>query len=328
MAWPDGFTSLARNLAEHLRRWALADVGPGRLVPWLAVGFGCGIILYFTAEQEPAVWAAISLAIVTSVGVVLVRHRPIAFPLALAIAAAAAGFATVTVKRAIIVHPVLQASAWNVEIAGFVEAREERERSDRIVVQVHRMEGTRLSEKPDRVRISVRRGMAPPVGAYVELKARLSPPLAPLRPGGYDFARDSYFQRIGASGFVLGRIRILDPPVPPSLWLRYAAKIDAVREGIDSRIRAVLPGDKGAIASALITGKRDAISTPVNEAMYISGIGHVLSISGYHMAVVAGVVFFALRALLALLPVLPTAIQSRNGCSLCRPMPARTIKCR
>jgi competence protein ComEC len=62
----------------------------------------------------------------------------------------------------------------------------------------------------------------------------------------------------------------------------------------------VLPGDKGAIASALITGKRDAISTPVNEAMYISGIGHVLSISGYHMAVVAGVVFFALRALLAL----------------------------
>ena len=72
-----------------------------------------------------------------------------------------------------------------------------------------------------------------------------------------------------------------------------------MREAIDKRIRAVLPGDKGAIASALITGKRDAISTPVNDAMYISGLGHVLSISGYHMAVVAGVVFFVLRALLA-----------------------------
>src|SRR6201999_530647 len=32
--------------------------------------------------------------------------------------------------------------------------------------------------------------------------------------------------------------------------------------------------------------------------------GHVLSISGYHMAVVAGVVFFAVRALLALFPAL------------------------
>jgi hypothetical protein len=34
--------------------------------------------------------------------------------------------------------------------------------------------------------------------------------------------------------------------------------IDGMREAIDKRIRAVLPGDKGTIASALITGKRDA----------------------------------------------------------------------
>jgi competence protein ComEC len=63
-----------------------------------------------------------------------------------------------------------------------------------------------------------------------------------------------------------------------------------------------VPGDKGAIASALITGKRDAITTQVNEAMYISSLAHVLSISGYHMALVAGAVFFALRAVLALVP--------------------------
>ena len=36
--------------------------------------------------------------------------------------------------------------------------------------------------------------------------------------------------------------------------------------------------------------------------MYVSSLAHVLSISGYHMAVVAGVVFFVLRALLALIP--------------------------
>jgi competence protein ComEC len=66
----------------------------------------------------------------------------------------------------------------------------------------------------------------------------------------------------------------------------------------------VLEGDKRAIATALLTGRRDAITTPVNDAMFISGLGHVLSISGYHMAVVAGVVFFAVRALLALMPAL------------------------
>src|SRR5262249_19687111 len=50
-----------------------------------------------------------------------------------------------------------------------------------------------------------------------------------------------------------------------------------------------------------LTGKRDAISTPVNEAMYVSGLAHVLSISGYHKAVVAGIIFFVLRALFALM---------------------------
>ena len=65
-----------------------------------------------------------------------------------------------------------------------------------------------------------------------------------------------------------------------------------------------MPGDRGSIASALITGKRDAISAPVNDAMYISSLAHVLSISGYHMAVVAGIVFFFIRAALALVPSL------------------------
>jgi competence protein ComEC len=80
--------------------------------------------------------------------------------------------------------------------------------------------------------------------------------------------------------------------------------MQGLRDAIDARIRTVLSGDQRAIATALLTGRRDAISPPVNDAMFISGLGHVLSISGYHMAVVAGVVFFSVRALLALIPAL------------------------
>ena len=65
--------------------------------------------------------------------------------------------------------------------------------------------------------------------------------------------------------------------------MRYATVVDGIRETIDDRIRAALPGDKGSIASALITGKRDAISAPINDAMYISSLAHVLSISGYEV---------------------------------------------
>ena len=300
-AWPDRVVDLARRIAQRIREWVVVEVGPGRLVPWLAVAFGCGIVVYFSIDREPLPWAAAALLAATVTATILLRHRPVAFPLALGAAAVAAGFATATVKRAIIAHPVLSAPVWNVEVAGFVERREERERSDRITVRVDRIAGPRLNETLERIRVSVRKGTAPAVGSFVEFKARLSPPLEPLRPGGYDFARDMYFQQIGASGFVLGRIRTAEAPGAPTLWLRYAIVIDGMREAIDKRIRAVVPGDQGAIASALITGKRDAISTPVNEAMYTSSLAHVLSISGYHMAVVAGIVFFVLRALFALM---------------------------
>lgn len=56
--------------------------------------------------------------------------------------------------------------------------------------------------------------------------------------------------------------------------------MQGLRDAIDARIRATLDGDNRAIATALLTGRRDAITTPVNDAMFISGLGHVLSISG------------------------------------------------
>ncbi len=294
----------AGSLRGLLSEWVVAEVAPGRLMPWLPVAFGFGIVAYFSADREPAWWAAVALAIAGVVLTVLARHRPIGFPLVLGLATIAAGFATATLQTVRIAHPILQSSAASVLVSGFVEVREERERSDRIVVRVQAIEGSLAKPAPERVRVAVRKGSAPAVGSFVEFKARLSPPMQPLRPGGYDFARDMYFQRIGASGYALGAIKIKAPPVARGFWLQYATIIDDVREAIDKRIREVMPGDNGSIASALITGKRDAISTPVNDAMYVSSLAHVLSISGYHMAVVAGIVFFFIRAGLALFPSL------------------------
>jgi len=300
--WPEWLLAATRWLRDRLTTWLPAEVAPGRLTPWLAILFGLGIVVYFAAEHEPAWWAASGLFGGCAVTAALTRRRDIIFTTSLGLAALAAGFATVTIRSAWIAHPILSRPAYNAEVTGFVLSREQRTRSDRIVVQVHDIKARRLSEKLERVRVAVRKGTAPPVGTFVSFKAWLNPPLPPLRPGGYDFARDMYFQQIGGSGFVLGRLKILKPPAEKSVSVRWAAAIASLRDGIDARIRAALPGDTGAIASALITGKRDAISAPVNEAMYVSSLAHVLSISGYHMAVVAGVVFFAMRGLLALLP--------------------------
>jgi competence protein ComEC len=286
---------------DLLRQWLAAEFAPGRLIPWLPVAFATGIILYFAAEHEPFWWAGLTLAGMLAVLTIAFRASA-AFPVLLGLTAIAAGFSVATLRTVMVSHPVLTVPLFNAQLTGFVETREERERSDRIVLRVHDITAEKLTIKPERVRLSVKKGTGPLVGDFVALRARLNPPLQPLRPGGYDFARDLYFQRIGASGFAQGAIRQSAPPHAPGIALRAISAIGFLREGIDDRIRAVLPGDKGAIASALITGKRDAISASINDAMFVSSLGHVLSISGYHMAVVAGVVFFTLRALFALVP--------------------------
>lgn len=290
-------------LIETLREWVRAEAGAGRLLPWVPVAFGTGIALYFAADHEPVLSVAAVVAIALCTVAVLLRRQKF-FPAAVMVAAVAAGFAVATWKTARIAHGVLARPMFSVALTGFVETRDIRERTDRFVLRVVTMESARGTTKLERVRLSVKKGTAPAVGSFVELKARLLPPLTPVRPGSYDFSRDMFFAGIGASGFVMGTIKAKEPPEGGGWRLRYSAVMQGLRDAIDARIGTTLEGDKRAIATALLTGRRDAISPPVNDAMFISGLGHVLSISGYHMAVVAGVVFFAVRAVLALFPVL------------------------
>jgi competence protein ComEC len=299
-------------LAARLRTWARAEAGAGRLLPWVPVAFGTGIALYFAADREPVLPVAAATAIgLCAVAFLLRQHR--FFAVLLMIAAIAAGFATATWRTARLAHLVLTRPLYAVSLSGFVETRDIRERTDRFVLRVARIEGPREQIVLERVRLSVRKGTAPDVGSFVELKARLLPPLAPLRPGAYDFSRDLFFQGIGASGFVTGAIKTVQGPDSGGLVLRYAAFMQGLRDAIDARIRTRLDGDERAIATALLTGRRDAITEPVNDAMFISGLGHVLSISGYHMAVVASVVFCAVRALLALVPGLTVSFPIKKS---------------
>lgn len=229
-------------------RVAVIEVGAGRLLPWFAVAFGAGIVLDFTAEREPAWWAASALAAIAIIVTALLRRRPVAFVLGLGLLGMAAGFAAATIKTALIDHPLLRYPAYSVSLGGFVELREESQKTDRFVLRVERIDGKRIVEKPQRVRLSVRRDTAPPAGAFVEVKAQLNPPLEPLRPGGYDFARDLFFQRIGASGFVHGAVRVVAPPTAAGVRMRANASIQGLRDAIDLRIRSVLSGDVGSIA--------------------------------------------------------------------------------
>jgi competence protein ComEC len=131
----------------------------------------------------------------------------------------------------------------------------------------------------------------------------LSPPSGPVIPGGYDFAFAPFFQRIGGSGFAYGAAKGIDLGAPP-VAIRLGQPLGAFRDMLRVRIEDALPGDYGHIAAALVMGDQRGIAESTQDSMRASGLGHILSISGLHLALVAGSVFWLIRALLALSPTL------------------------
>src|SRR5690242_19754377 len=108
------------SLVERLRGWARAEAGAGRLLPWVPVAFGTGIAFYFAADHEPVLAAAAVVAIALCAAALLLRRHKV-FPVAVMLAAAAAGFAIATWKTARISHPVLARPIYSVALTGFVE---------------------------------------------------------------------------------------------------------------------------------------------------------------------------------------------------------------
>lgn len=297
-----GWREWLSPFSEWVAREAAKEVEAARLAPWLTVFFGTGILLYFAAPNEPSLVGPLLALILFTALCRISRERPFAFVLLLSLAAISAGFTTACLRAAYVEHKVLTRPTATLTLTGFVEARDATERSDRAVIRLTGASGRGAGNVPRKFRVAMRRGFAPNVGDHIELRAQLRPLLGPTRPGGYDFARGAYFQKLGATGLVYGRPKVVSTEAPVPGDIRVYAAMEKLRWTLANRIRAVLPGESGSIAVALVTGIRDTIPAEANEAMRVSGLYHVISISGLHMALVAGVLFAAVRGGLALMP--------------------------
>lgn len=309
-AWLSAATRL-RPPASWLRAtgaWFVAglaaEVEQRRLFPWLAVAFGVGILVYFGATVgEPVLAAPLVLALALAALLPAVAARPVARAFLLGGIAAVLGFLAGAWRVASVASPIL-ARTTIAPLTGVIESLDEREDGARLVILVESFGTLEARGRPTRVRVSHKRAQALKPGDFIAAQARLSPPPEAARPGGYDFARDAFFRGIGAVGSLVGRIEVKPPPRPPSLRLRMAAAVDDARNALTRRITDANGGQAGAVAAALVTGKRGLIDAQTNEVLRAAGIYHVVSISGLHMVLAAGVVFWLVRAILATVPFL------------------------
>lgn len=216
------------------------------------------------------------------------------------LASAALGWSAAHFRGLSVAQPTYVGSEDPARIEGWVVTNDASDNGPRLRLLVRSIEG--VAEPPRYVRVSVSEAGLLTAGRGARCRGVLGQPSGPMAPGGYDFARRAYFERLGATGFAFGRCRpiALDPPTD---WLdRQRLQLAALRADLAAAIVAAAPDRGGAIAAALVTGDRSSIDADTNAVLRDSGLGHLLSVSGIHMGVVGGLVFAVLMWVLSLIP--------------------------
>jgi competence protein ComEC len=272
---------------------------------WLPVGFGIGIGCYFALPFEPSL-AGMAIVGLTGMVAATLALRANNWVLRIGLAAIAAillGFAHAKLREVRVSAPVVTRRIGPIGLDARVESVQIRGgRGIRTILGGLRMKPLG-GAAPLRVRVSIRgpvRSLLP--GAWVHLATVLMPPPGPAAPGGYDFGRAAFFDRIGGVGFAYGRARVIAPLRPETIDERLATGVALLRWHMTERIRAALPGSTGGIAAALITGDRGSISDSDEGALRDAGLAHVLAIAGLHMGLVGLGLFWSVRAVLAAIP--------------------------
>ncbi len=297
------------TVVEKIATYLAEERAFGHDFLFIPVSIGCGAVLWFSLDATPSPVVLIATFLFVAVLALFVRYKagiaaavcgPFAF---LLLGMLLADFETRRAGTVVLDTPV------TTTITGTVARREVDARGYwRYVVDLTATADPTLSRPPQRISVLSRGGGEPiALGANLRGKVRLSPPSGPALPGLNDFAFTSYFRGIGATGFFYKSPDALVSPVgdarPDKGWLEWAdMRLYGLRSAIAERIRTTIGGDAGAFAASIITDERQAISAETMEALRLSGLAHIVAISGLNMALASGIFFVGLRLAFSLFP--------------------------
>jgi competence protein ComEC len=245
-----------------------------------ALAFGAGVAALHALPDLPP-FAALPLLAVAALA--FARRRPAAAMLV-------AGFLC---AQALAAHRL--AGRWDcardrevVELTGRVAAPAF-ERSGRVDFDLEGIRSPSRGDLPRRARISwYDPTELPRPGELWRLTARLRCPRGMANPGAADRELDLLRQRLDATGYVAGKTR------PERLEGAPPRALEALRGRIAEAIAAdVPPGPSVPVLQGLAVGVRGAIPDDLWETFAVTGVAHLMAISGLH---VTGCALFILAA--------------------------------
>lgn len=146
--------------------------------------------------------------------------------------------------------------------------------STRVLLSINAQQiDKKLSDKNLNIRISIKDAKDDiNIGDKISGYARIFHPSARYTPSSFDFARWAYFSKISGTGFF--------------------REYEIINQHSSGNLRTFIHEHaKSALTDSLVLGYKKAIAENENKIWKSIGIGHVWSISGFHMTLIGGWLF-------------------------------------
>lgn len=263
-------------------------------VPFLLAG---GAALYFTSNHEPTPLLRATFMFICG-GAVFIKRTPV---LLRAIFLLAFGFCYADVFTNIIDTPRLNRNIHDVEITGVVKSIEYNDEKSRIMMAVNAAD-INAGNGVANIRVSIMDAVSLPApGDTVRAKIGLFRPASAYAPETFDYARWAYFNKLTATGYA-DEILVITPA--------NKSNIKSLRDAMHHRADSFL-------VDTLVLGYKGAIPKSDAQIWNATGIGHVWSISGFHMTLVGGWIFLIFYFLFRSVPYITRRIPAKFPAMCC-----------
>ena len=237
-------------------------------VPFL-LAFGAG--LYFNLPFEPNIYTTIIGLIISAIVIFLSKKTFV-----IAVALFLSGLCYSSVFTHIINTPQLSRNIYNTEIIGTVQKIDYTNDKSRIYIKTQANEINDQEAGNAIIRVSAKPDIQlPNIGDKIRATVGLYKPSGADASGTFDYARWAYFNNLSASGYITD-YEILSPSSN--------ININELRDYLHRKSNSFL-------ADTLVLGYKSAVPETENEIWTATGVGHVWSISGFHITLVSGWLF-------------------------------------
>lgn len=308
-----------KPIGEKRGLWA-GLLAPGEAIPFaFALSVCGGAITYLTLSFEPSGWH-MNIIMTVLIGAIFGLSRglfsSVLRVLVLLICGWALGLCAGTFRAKTVAAPSLLEPLGPVMLEGWVSGVESAAKGVRLRIKPHAIAGLSANRLPQTVRLTHRLDLNVAPGRFVRCWSILRPPPGPSVPGDFDFHRQAWFQGLGAVGYVQGRCRGGVLGAPQTLDGAAALKVASARRQLALYTKQSSGDRAGGFAAALISGDRSFMADEDQEMLRASGLAHLLAISGLHLGIVGGLVYFLFRQGLAFIAPLSLRVPVQKPAAL------------